>query len=489
MKKHLALVLTLLVFLVPLSATASESQVSVTIPAFPITINGTAVDYRNDRYPFILYNGITYFPMTFDHCSYLGVGTAWTEQDGLYVAAVVFSSGELPDYGKGNNSAASYTAQIVSFPIHVNGKKIDNTQEAYPLLLFRDITYFPMTWRFATEEFSWETGWDNDSGLDINIVDNRRFYVVAKGNESAHLERHEAIYNDVLNQDGTVTHYYDHDRLYYARLNYADDSVTSLNSMPTPPDRDYEDAGVYLQDDSLYYDGTPIVDISDIVALDAQSEYGSGSGYPIMVYSAKTAFNEGYYISVEVYYQNYIPAPYTPHQYYHFITFNSSGIRQLDFGKGFGDGERMNGAYPVSDGIYISTVQAQRYVGSKYTLWFVPKDGEAVNVNDKFNDFDNIRILGTVGDTIYLKCLWRQASWPSTESPESVSLINDGYYSMEKDFSLVKIYPFIASTEEILTPTGTLYAIPGWRNGILNLTSGKLINLSDLPVSEVYRRE
>ena len=37
--------------------------------------------------------------------------------------------------------------------ITVNGKTINNDEEPYPLLVFRDVTYFPLTWRFAVDEF------------------------------------------------------------------------------------------------------------------------------------------------------------------------------------------------------------------------------------------------------------------------------------------------------------------------------------------------
>ena len=34
-------------------------------------------------------------------------------------------------------------------------------------MLFRDITYFPLTWRFAVEEFGWNYSFDNKAGLRI----------------------------------------------------------------------------------------------------------------------------------------------------------------------------------------------------------------------------------------------------------------------------------------------------------------------------------
>ncbi len=47
-------------------------------------------------------------------------------------------------------------------------EKIDNSNEEYPLLVFRDVTYSPLTWRFAVDEFGWKYSFDQNSGLVIN---------------------------------------------------------------------------------------------------------------------------------------------------------------------------------------------------------------------------------------------------------------------------------------------------------------------------------
>lgn len=39
-------------------------------------------------------------------------------------------------------------AELAEGPITVNGQTIDNRTEEYPLLSFRNITYFPLTWRY-----------------------------------------------------------------------------------------------------------------------------------------------------------------------------------------------------------------------------------------------------------------------------------------------------------------------------------------------------
>ena len=68
-------------------------------------------------------------------------------------------------------NAQTQTAQFVEGPIRVNGTSVDNAAEPYPLLLFRDVTYFPLTWRFAVNEFGWQYSFDSENGLVITNPD------------------------------------------------------------------------------------------------------------------------------------------------------------------------------------------------------------------------------------------------------------------------------------------------------------------------------
>ena len=45
--------------------------------------------------------------------------------------------------------------------------------EPYPLLTFRDVTYFPLTWRFAVDMFHWEYSFDSENGLVINSANHK----------------------------------------------------------------------------------------------------------------------------------------------------------------------------------------------------------------------------------------------------------------------------------------------------------------------------
>jgi hypothetical protein len=186
----MALVISLFVFPV----FGASGQVTVTIPAFPVTLNGLSlgnkdrdntyfwkntlaaseyyqsnydIDYA--RYPFIVYRDITYFPMTYYQSNLLNLNTSWTAESGLVITKGNPETHKLFMFETpiSNRNSRIQAATIVDSRVTVNGKVIDNSNEPYPLLLFRDVTYFPMTWRFAVEEFGWSYTFDNTAGLSI----------------------------------------------------------------------------------------------------------------------------------------------------------------------------------------------------------------------------------------------------------------------------------------------------------------------------------
>ncbi len=146
---------------------ASQSSVTVTLPSFKITLNGTQIDNVYREYPFITYKGITYFPLTYFDSRFLGTEAVWNQSTGLEVNKTGVTCG-YRNYTTKVKNKNTYTATIPNFSIKINGKTIDNTKEEYPLLLFKNVTYFPMTWRFCVSEFGWSYKFDNIIGLSIN---------------------------------------------------------------------------------------------------------------------------------------------------------------------------------------------------------------------------------------------------------------------------------------------------------------------------------
>ena len=154
---------------------SQSNGVEVTIPAFRIYINNKKALPPFLEYPYIVFNGITYFPMTYDGARFLGLTTSWNATDGLRISmSKIRSEGEnekTPAVTDMNQQAGkTYFATIAEGKITVNGKAIDNSKEQYPLLVFRNITYFPLTWRFAVEEFGWDYSYIEATGLKIKSI-------------------------------------------------------------------------------------------------------------------------------------------------------------------------------------------------------------------------------------------------------------------------------------------------------------------------------
>ncbi len=169
---------------------AVSGNVNVGLPSFNITINGVTVDNLYAKYPCIVYNDITYFPMTYKDSRSLGLRTDWTSKTGLIIERTgtppsapdfetkdkiftiklvdnlpIIESSDPPQNDiAGDNGIATVTEGKIT----VNGKPVINSAEEYPLLLYRDITYFPLTWRFAVEEFGWEYNFTSEGGLVIS---------------------------------------------------------------------------------------------------------------------------------------------------------------------------------------------------------------------------------------------------------------------------------------------------------------------------------
>jgi hypothetical protein len=146
----------------------SAKGVTIMIPDFTVKVNGTIVDNSYDKYPFIIYNDITYFPMTYNISRFLGLESEWKgKSGGLLIEKTGITAAWSPQKSNTRNSG-SYKATVPGFPISVNGKAVDNSSQKYPLLSFRDITYFPMTWDFGVNEFGWDYSFNKSSGLVIN---------------------------------------------------------------------------------------------------------------------------------------------------------------------------------------------------------------------------------------------------------------------------------------------------------------------------------
>ncbi len=141
----------------------------VIIPDCSLTVNEQKVESKEGLYPVICYNEIMYYPMTWHHSRLLGLATNWDRVSETLSIDKCDRENELPDY-KGvyyDNSEEYLYADIARYDIIINGKKYDNTSEEYPVLTFRDITYFPLTYNLIANEFGWQYSYTAETGLII----------------------------------------------------------------------------------------------------------------------------------------------------------------------------------------------------------------------------------------------------------------------------------------------------------------------------------
>ena len=180
--KFLTLMLALLLLLQSSALAADKGKtVTVTLPTFAVTLNDTKIDSAHSEYPLIVYRDITYFPMTYHASRFLHLKSNWyqTEPKGtLFVGYSDASEDTRTDTPATSKNTVTAKATVADYQIAVNtvdkGKCLDNSAEPYPLLNFRGVTYFPLTWRFAVEEFGWEYHFDAKSGLSIRSAEQFR---------------------------------------------------------------------------------------------------------------------------------------------------------------------------------------------------------------------------------------------------------------------------------------------------------------------------
>ena len=162
-KKILMLLCAFMLFSVP----ALAKNVNVTIPQFDVKFNGTEVENEYRQFPLIVYKDITYFPMTYYDSRFLGLETMWDNNTRTLAITKENITCAYRDYNLPWKNSSSLSATVCDFNIVINEKEVENSKEEYPLLIFNDVTYFPLTWRFAVDEFGWEYEFTSEKGLDI----------------------------------------------------------------------------------------------------------------------------------------------------------------------------------------------------------------------------------------------------------------------------------------------------------------------------------
>lgn len=209
--------------LFPAFAVEESKQVSVAKPNFPVSINGTVLNVETDAYPAILYQDVTYLPLTYRMKQYVGIKTAY--YDNGYTHNLLF-------VGLDNRTCTSYEAYDTTtykdnhkvarvldcdIVLNTNDEKdaVSNRSRTYPLLMYRDIIYIPLTWDICVRTYGWKYHFDAKTGLSIDTTKQTRPIVkttqfVSGPSRSFRPTKYFVFENGWVEYPGnTMEHYYD----------------------------------------------------------------------------------------------------------------------------------------------------------------------------------------------------------------------------------------------------------------------------------------
>ena len=162
-----ALCLTLLGGIAP---NAQAESLRASVVTAPVTLNGQKIDNRSAQYPLLLYKNITYFPMTYHLSRFLGVTTEWDNSARVLHIGVTGERGPyVPDTGHGAKKG-SVALVRPQYRILINDAEVNNAVETHPILNYKGVTYFPLTYHFAKDTFGWQYQWDAGNGLRIDTT-------------------------------------------------------------------------------------------------------------------------------------------------------------------------------------------------------------------------------------------------------------------------------------------------------------------------------
>lgn len=437
--------------------TLAAEQVNVKIAPYYTEIDYISVYNPAVQYPLIVYKDITYFPMTYGLCTRLGLASGYTPTDGLYIsqyATLWYSDNSNLFGGEAQNNYGT------EYPIYLNGAEIDNSAEEYPLLNFRDITYFPMTYKFAVEELGFRIDWSyenqtfkiyrcgndknvyraqNDADGDVNIAMHTTYSKEIGKNENG-----DTVYTNGYIFDIYKLKFSDNDEI-ISKIRTADKFESSMQYEYSNKYPDIS-KNVILKDKYLKYKGKVLLDLTK-VEKDTVSFFAREYEYKNVTFI---------YVNLAT---NNAPAPYTNHGEYIFA-FENCNIKQLtewDSRNNLTDIlEDGLGGYYICSG-YFSPMYSSRWSTSFATVYHYTSDGNFKEL--AIDDINSISAIGTYNGKLYVQAMYYDADKEAFIEVPPISTVNSGYYEIDTANGTVrKLYPFVKGNA-FVAPNGTPYCL------------------------------
>ncbi|SFL67050.1 hypothetical protein SAMN03159341_108150 [Paenibacillus sp. 1_12] len=436
-------------------AYAAPKQVKVHIPTFNVELNGVMIDNEHQEYPLLVYNDITYFPMTWNYSRALSLSVNWDQESGLSIMRNnQFREKMKQTLGSNNDLNRDYTATVADYPIHVNWKQIDNANESYPVLQFRDITYFPMTWRFTHDEFEWDTSWMSKAGFKLTTIQHKVLYqlfyeegdfLYAYGNQND-------VYQINKSLEGTP-------------IRLAKEAGEEISKHEKDRFKPYQAANfekknekVELKDHTIEYKQLELLSFSSGTA-DKQESKSASVSLNKKVFSAESAIipvsNDITFVFLTVYYA--AQDIYTPQDSFAFIVKDGKAVRVPEFNQkpDYVINNKDGSSWLISQAPSSSSARTARLRGQ---ILHIAPDGATTSMNNQMQA-DNLDLLFADQGVLTVR------AYSEKQIKET-----DGIYLLNGTAPATKLHDYVPGNFYI-DASHTLYVVDGMKNRITNLTN------------------
>ncbi len=157
----------------------------ITIPDFPIILNGIEYDNKNAQYPFVMFNDIVYMPLEENIRKFMGIGMyrfdynplAMRGYNQLCIGNNFRDSESLEAPTKENDRDFLSTLNMMygmNFYINTESVGGEALKMNYPPLRFGNMYYVPMTYQIAVENLGWQLDFNSESGFVLDSRDTFR---------------------------------------------------------------------------------------------------------------------------------------------------------------------------------------------------------------------------------------------------------------------------------------------------------------------------
>jgi len=478
--KKLRVFLVAAALMLLLCGICNAQNVKVKIAPYYTQIEDVSVDNRYVEYPLITYKDITYFPMTYDLCAKLGLSTGFDSKEGLYITKHYSNAGGSNLFGGDavNYYNTEYNAVIPTYPVYLNGIRIDNSKEEYPLINFRNITYFPMTWHFAYEELNFNIKWSPEEYsfyLERNSSPSLAYVYKSTGN-SLFFENKVDVYDKKINEYGDLSYNLMYSYWRFYELNLENEMLAKLDSKQSGEKVEFDRSfgrveakqlevvskqnGLYLEEKLIMECNTE--NISDIQAF----EHKTGENNAIITL---------------VVYTGQIMPPYTQHNEYVIEKIGDSFLKldwdvKNNFSGVFTDNN--GGCYICSSG--YSPSNAGRWSNSFSDVYYDKQGGGILeSYAEKYSGKTNsVEVIGKANGKLYVKAVRYEAKKDSMGTGDfNIAPVNSGFYEIDlENGQMTRIYPYIEG-ETFIAPNGAVYCNAGYARTqrLVNLLTGRII--------------